>query len=185
MTNDISISTHTYMPGQLARMASALFFGVVVTAVMFWALQNLINSAESESVSASPNSTLKIDTTKEESRANTPSNTLGVPGRVGQPSVTSSESDEALYLPGVSSSLRKPVYQSDVRPTGGFSLGVGKGNYMPIVKVQQVRPGVYRRIKTLRSNDGHCIVRNPVSRAGAVRDSTVMKGVCEINGKTG
>lgn len=185
MTDSISTRLHTHAPGQFVRMASALIVGVVVTALMFWVLQNLIRSTELESVSATPNSTLIIGSTKDESDFAASSNTLGKPGRTDQPSVTVSESAEAVYQPGVSTFLQKPGYQPDVRFTGGFSLGVGKGNYLPIIKVQQVRPGVYRQIQTLKKVDGHCIVRNPVSRAGAVKDSTIMKGRCEINGKAG
>ncbi len=58
--------------------------------------------------------------------------------------------------------------------SGGFSLGVGEGDYLPIVKVAPIYP----RRAVSRGVEGHCIVEYTVTRAGTTRDARVLPGQC-------
>ena len=58
--------------------------------------------------------------------------------------------------------------------SGGFSLGVGEGDYLPIVKVAPIYP----RRAVSRGVEGYCIVEYTVTRSGTTRDATVVPGQC-------
>ena len=56
----------------------------------------------------------------------------------------------------------------------GFSLGVGEGDYLPIVKVAPIYP----QRALLRGIEGHCIVQFTVTRQGTTRDPFVIEDEC-------
>ena len=58
--------------------------------------------------------------------------------------------------------------------SGGFSLGVGEGDYLPIVKVAPIYP---RRAQS-RGVEGYCIVEYTVTRAGTTKDARVVPDQC-------
>ena len=62
----------------------------------------------------------------------------------------------------------------DLAP-GGFSLGVGEGDYLPIVKVAPIYP--QRALS--RGLEGACIVEFTVTRSGTTRDARAVPGQCD------
>lgn len=64
--------------------------------------------------------------------------------------------------------------QTDINMTGGFSLGVGEGDYLPIVKVAPIYP--QRALS--RGIEGHCTVQYTVTRQGTIRDPAVVESDC-------
>jgi protein TonB len=64
--------------------------------------------------------------------------------------------------------------ETDIEMTGGFSLGVGEGDYLPIVKVAPIYPN---RALT-RGIEGYCVVQYTVTRQGTVRDPVVIEDQC-------
>jgi protein TonB len=64
--------------------------------------------------------------------------------------------------------------QTDIEMTGGFSLGVGEGDYLPIVKVAPIYP--QRALS--RGVEGFCTVEYTVTRQGTIRDPFVVPGQC-------
>jgi protein TonB len=58
--------------------------------------------------------------------------------------------------------------------TGGFSLGVGEGDYLPIVKVAPIYP---QRAQS-RGIEGYCTVQYTVTRQGTVKDVVVLEDDC-------
>jgi len=64
--------------------------------------------------------------------------------------------------------------QTDIEMTGGFSLGVGEGDYLPIVKVAPIYPN---RALT-RGIEGYCVVQYTVTRQGTTRDPVVIESQC-------
>jgi protein TonB len=58
--------------------------------------------------------------------------------------------------------------------SGGFSLGVGEGDYLPIVKVAPIYP--QRALS--RGIEGHCVVSYTVTRQGTTRDSFIVEDNC-------
>ena len=67
-----------------------------------------------------------------------------------------------------------PVETDIELSSGGFSLGVGEGDYLPIVKVAPIYP----RRAVSRGVEGFCIVEYTVTRAGTTRDARVLPGQC-------
>ncbi|MGD9264663.1 MAG: energy transducer TonB [Lysobacterales bacterium] len=63
---------------------------------------------------------------------------------------------------------------TDIEMTGGFSLGVGEGDYLPIVKVAPIYPN---RALT-RGIEGYCVVQYTVTRQGTTRDPFVIEDQC-------
>jgi len=64
--------------------------------------------------------------------------------------------------------------ETDIEMTGGFSLGVGEGDYLPIVKVAPIYPN---RALT-RGVEGYCVVQYTVTRLGTTRDPVVIPDQC-------
>lgn len=64
--------------------------------------------------------------------------------------------------------------ETDIEMTGGFSLGVGEGDYLPIVKVAPIYPN---RALT-RGIEGYCVVMYTVTRQGTTRDPVVIEDQC-------
>ena len=58
--------------------------------------------------------------------------------------------------------------------SGGFSLGVGEGDYLPIVKVAPIYP--QRALS--RGIEGFCVVEYTVTRQGTTRDPFVLESQC-------
>ena len=64
--------------------------------------------------------------------------------------------------------------QTEIEMTGGFSLGVGEGDYLPIVKVAPIYP--QRALS--RGIQGFCVVQYTVTRQGTIRDPFVVEDQC-------
>jgi protein TonB len=64
--------------------------------------------------------------------------------------------------------------ETDIEMSGGFSLGVGEGDYLPIVKVAPIYP--QRALS--RGIEGYCVVQYTVTRQGTTRDPFVVPGQC-------
>lgn len=64
--------------------------------------------------------------------------------------------------------------ETEIEMTGGFSLGVGEGDYLPIVKVAPIYPSR----AAARGLEGFCVVQYTVTKTGTTRDVTVVEGQC-------
>jgi len=64
--------------------------------------------------------------------------------------------------------------ETDIEMTGGFSLGIGEGDYLPIVKVAPIYPN---RALT-RGIEGYCVVQYTVTRQGTIKDPVVVESQC-------
>ena len=64
--------------------------------------------------------------------------------------------------------------ETDIKMTGGFSLGVGEGDYLPIVKVAPIYPN---RALT-RGIEGFCVVQYTVTNLGTTRDPVIVEDQC-------
>ena len=64
--------------------------------------------------------------------------------------------------------------ETDIEMTGGFSLGVGEGDYLPIVKVAPIYPN---RALT-RGIEGFCVVQYTVTKQGTTKDPVVVESQC-------
>jgi len=64
--------------------------------------------------------------------------------------------------------------ETDIEMSGGFSLGVGEGDYLPIVKVAPIYP--QRALS--RGIEGFCVVQYTVTRNGTIRDPVIIENMC-------
>jgi len=64
--------------------------------------------------------------------------------------------------------------ETDIEMTGGFSLGIGEGDYLPIVKVAPIYPN---RALT-RGIEGFCVVQYTVTSLGTTKDPVVIENQC-------
>jgi protein TonB len=64
--------------------------------------------------------------------------------------------------------------ETEIEMSGGFSLGVGEGDYLPIVKVAPIYP--QRALS--RGIEGFCVVQYTVTRNGTIRDPFVIESQC-------
>lgn len=64
--------------------------------------------------------------------------------------------------------------QTEIEMSGGFSLGVGEGDYLPIVKVAPIYP--QRALS--RGIQGFCVVQYTVTRQGTIREPFVIESQC-------
>lgn len=64
--------------------------------------------------------------------------------------------------------------ETDIKMTGGFSLGIGEGDYLPIVKVAPIYPN---RALT-RGVEGFCVVQYTVTSLGTTKDSVIIESQC-------
>ena len=64
--------------------------------------------------------------------------------------------------------------ETDIEMSGGFSLGVGEGDYLPIVKVAPIYP--QRALS--RGVEGFCVVQYTVTKNGTIRDPFVIEDQC-------
>lgn len=64
--------------------------------------------------------------------------------------------------------------ETDIKMTGGFSLGVGEGDYLPIVKVAPIYPN--RALS--RGVEGFCVVQYTVTNLGSTKDAIVVESQC-------
>ena len=64
--------------------------------------------------------------------------------------------------------------ETDIKMTGGFSLGIGEGDYLPIVKVAPIYPN---RALT-RGVEGFCVVQYTVTSLGTTKDTVIIESQC-------
>lgn len=64
--------------------------------------------------------------------------------------------------------------ETAIEMTGGFSLGVGEGDYLPIVKVAPIYPS--RALA--RGVEGFCVVQYTVTSMGTTKDPVVIEDQC-------
>ncbi|MFT4582789.1 MAG: protein TonB [Gammaproteobacteria bacterium] len=160
----------------LARLAIGMVCGAIVTATLFWVMHYLIGSAEQRFDNSIRGTFVDFVRVKKDDvierkqikprKPPTPEIPPPQPPtpRLAKPT-TSAEKIAILAV---------PVTTDIELNAGGFSLGIGEGDYLPLVKVAPIYPprAVSREI------DGHCIVEYTVTRAGTTKDARVVNDQC-------
>ncbi|MEM1410764.1 MAG: energy transducer TonB, partial [Pseudomonadota bacterium] len=151
--------------GSVVRLAIGLVIGLIVTLTLFWFMQYMIESADRTLDDEDRGSLVDFvrverdETVRREDRK---------PEKPPEPD-TPPPQPPTPQLDNLDPSAEKiaiqaaPV-QTNIDMTGGFSLGVGEGDYLPIVKVQPIYP--QRALS--RGIQGHCTVVYTVTRQGTV-----------------
>jgi protein TonB len=161
--------------GNIVRLATGIVLGLVVTAGLFWMMQYLIDTADRELNEGASGHLLDFVRLKRdetiERRQLKPKKPPPPDTPPPQPPTPQLEdlnpNAEKIAISAV------PV-ETDIEMSGGFSLGVGEGDYLPIVKVAPIYPA--RALS--RGIEGFCVVQYTVTRNGTIRDPVVIENMC-------
>jgi len=159
----------------LPRLVIGLALGLVVTLFLFWFMQFMIETADrslDESGRGSMVDFVRVqrDETiqRRQLKPKKPPPPEAPPKQPPTPQLDELDpSAEKIAISAV------PV-TTDIEMTGGFSLGVGEGDYLPIVKVAPIYP---QRALT-RGVEGFCVVEYTVTSLGTTRDPFVVADQC-------
>jgi len=159
----------------MVRLAIGLVMALAVTLSLFWLMQYLIETADrtlNEDSAGNLVDFVRVKRNEEVERRQLkpkkPPPPEKAPPQPPTPQVDNlNPSAEKIAISAV------PV-ETDIEMTGGFSLGVGEGDYLPIVKVAPIYPN---RALT-RGIEGFCVVQYTVTRQGTTRDPFVIEDQC-------
>jgi hypothetical protein len=180
MTASIASKLQTNPSAHIVHLIVGLVLGLCIAIVMFWGLQKLILGGETISASLKTAPNMNVSTFQNDAK----------PRRYLLPEVKPTPQQASKPLPGLLDSANETVGAIDIQSpvidpkdffTGGFSLGVGEGDYLPIIIINKLQ---HRPVKTLSpfpQLDGYCTIQNPAPRAGAAKDSTILKGNCPLS----
>ncbi len=167
---------HAKDPMMIVRLGVGLMLGAVVTLSLFWLMQYLITTADRSLDEAKRGALLDFVRIKKSEviarkqiKPKKPPPPQAPPPQPPTPKLDKlNPSAEKIGITAV------PVATDIDLTSGGFSLGVGEGDYLPIVKVAPIYP---RRAQS-RGVEGFCIVEYTVTRLGATKDARVVPGQC-------
>ncbi len=159
----------------LPRLFIGLVLGLVVTLFLFWFMQFMIETADrtlDESGRGSMVDFVRVqrDETiqRRQLKPKKPPPPEAPPQQPPTPQLDKlNPSADKIFISAV------PV-TTDIEMTGGFSLGVGEGDYLPIVKVAPIYP---QRALT-RGVEGFCVVEYTVTNLGTTLDPFVVEDQC-------
>jgi protein TonB len=161
--------------GNVARMAIGLVVALAVTLSLFWVMQYLIATADRSLNEDSAGTMLDFVRVKRDEsierrqrKPEKPPPPQAPPPQPPTPQLDNlNPNAEKIAISAV------PV-ETDIEMTGGFSLGVGEGDYLPIVKVAPIYPN---RALT-RGIEGFCVVQYTVTSIGTTKDPVVVDSQC-------
>jgi len=175
MTVTINQSLTQAETGGLTRMAIGIVLGLAVTLSLFWLMQYLIATADRSLNEETAGNLLDFVRIKRDEsiqrrqlKPKKPPTPEKAPPQPPTPQLDDlNPNAEKIAISAV------PV-ETDIRMTGGFSLGVGEGDYLPIVKVAPIYPN---RALT-RGVEGFCVVQYTVTSLGTTKDPVVIESQC-------
>jgi protein TonB len=167
----LSVNKATYA----FRVVVGVVLGVVVTAGLFWFMQYLIESADRElNEGASGHLIDFVRLKRDESIERRQLKPKKPPLPDSPPPQPPTPQLENLNPNAEKIAIQAAPVETDIEMSGGFSLGVGEGDYLPIVKVAPIYP--QRALS--RSIEGYCVVQYVVTKNGTIRDPFVVEDQC-------
>ena len=159
----------------VVRLAIGLVMAMAVTLSLFWLMQYLIETADRSLNDDSAGNLVNFVRVKRDEnierrqlKPKKPPPPESAPPQPPTPQLDNlNPNAEKIAISAV------PV-ETDIEMTGGFSLGVGEGDYLPIVKVAPIYPN---RALT-RGVEGFCVVQYTVTRQGTTKDPVVIESQC-------
>ncbi|NOR18517.1 MAG: TonB family protein [Xanthomonadales bacterium] len=159
----------------MARMVIGLVVALAVTLSLFWVMQYLIATADRSLNEDAAGTMLDFVRVKRDEsierrqrKPEKPPPPQAPPPQPPTPQLDNlNPNAEKIAISAV------PV-ETDIEMTGGFSLGVGEGDYLPIVKVAPIYPN---RALT-RGIEGFCVVQYTVTNIGTTKDPVVIEDQC-------
>jgi len=161
--------------GQIARMAFGILLGLIITAALFWFMQYLIETADRDlNEGASGHLIDFVRLKRDESIQRRQLKPKKPPPPDAPPPQPPTPQLENLDPNAEKIAISAAPVETDIEMSGGFSLGVGEGDYLPIVKVAPIYP--QRALS--RGIEGYCVVQYVVTRNGTIRDPFVVEDQC-------
>ncbi len=176
MANSMSINASLGSgSGGTVRVLLGVIFGFAITLFLFWLMQYMIETADRSLDEGSRGSLLDFvriqrDETiqRRQLKPKKPPPPESAPPQPPTPQMDNLDpSADKIAISAV------PV-QTEIEMSGGFSLGVGEGDYLPIVKVAPIYP--QRALS--RGIEGYCVVQYTVTRQGTIRDPMIVEDQC-------
>ncbi len=161
--------------GNLVRMVIGIVLGLVVTAGLFWFMQYLIATADrglNEDKSGHLIDFVRLK--RDESIERRQLKPKKPPPPEAPPPQPPTPQLDNLNPNAEKIAISAAPVETDIEMSGGFSLGVGEGDYLPIVKVAPIYP--QRALS--RSVEGFCVVQYTVTKNGTIREPFVVEDQC-------
>ncbi len=175
MAQTINQSMAHNQAGDIARMAIGMVVALAISLSLFWVMQYLIATADRSLNEESAGTMLDFVRVKRDENIERRQRKPEKP----PPPEAAPPQPPAPQLDSLNPNAQKiaitavPV-ETDIELTGGFSLGVGEGDYLPIVKVAPIYPN---RALT-RGIEGFCVVQYTVTSIGTTKDPVVIESQC-------
>ena len=175
MSATISQTLSLNKSGNYVRLSIGIAIGLVVTAGLFWFMQYLIVTADRElNEGASGHLIDFVRLKRDESIQRRQLKPKKPPPPDAPPPQPPTPQLENLNPNAEKIAISAAPVETDIEMSGGFSLGVGEGDYLPIVKVAPIYP--QRALS--RGVEGFCVVQYTVTKQGTIRDPFVIEDQC-------
>jgi protein TonB len=159
----------------ITRLVTGLIIGLIVTLSLFWVMQFLIAIADRTlNDDGAGNLVDFVRVKRDESVKQRQLKPKKPPPPDAPPPQPPTPQLESLNANAEKIAISEVPVETDIEMTGGFSLGVGEGDYLPIVKVAPIYPN---RALT-RGIQGYCVVQYTVTRQGTVKDPVIIESQC-------
>lgn len=161
--------------GNVVRLVIGVVLALGVTAALFWTMQYLIETTEGElNKSAAGHLVDFVRLKRDESIQRRQLKPEKPPPPEAPPPQPPTPQLDNLNPNAEKIAISAAPVETDIEMSGGFSLGVGEGDYLPIVKVAPIYP--QRALS--RGIEGYCVVQYTVTRQGTTRDPFVIEDQC-------
>ena len=159
----------------VTRFAIGLGIGLVITLFLFWFMQYMIETADRTLDEGSRGSLVDfVRVQRDESIERRQAKPKKPPPPDAPPPQPPTPKLDNLDPTAEKIAIQAAPVTTEIEMTGGFSLGVGEGDYLPIVKVAPIYP--QRALS--RGTEGYCVVEYTVTRQGTTRDPVVVESQC-------
>lgn len=157
------------------RLVIGFVIGLVITLFLFWFMQYMIETADRSLDESSRGSLVDfVRVQRDETIERRQPKPKKPPPPDAPPPQPPTPQLDNLDPSAEKIAIQAAPVQTDIEMTGGFSLGVGEGDYLPIVKVAPIYP--QRALS--RGIEGYCVVEYTVTRQGTIRDPYVVESQC-------
>jgi protein TonB len=162
--------------GSIFRVFAGIVSGLAITAALFWVMQYMIQTTDRQLNEAGSAQLvdfvrLRRDETihRRELKPRKP------PPPQSPPELPSKPQMDSLNPNVETIAISAAPVETDIQiSSAGFSLGVGEGDYLPIVKVAPIYP----QRALVHGIEGYCVVQYTVTRQGTIRDPFVIEDQC-------
>jgi protein TonB len=175
MPATIAETLSTSQTAMYIRLVFGLVIGLFVTAGLFWMMQYMIETADRSLNESGVGNIVDFvrlkrneDIERRQRKPEKPPEPDKPPPEPPKPQLDNLDPSAEKIA------VSAPPAETDIEMTGGFSLGVGEGDYLPIVKVAPIYP----QRALARGIEGFCVVQYTVTRNGTIREPFVLEDQC-------